>query len=171
MRICPRASPFLHTCVCAYVLVCFNVYTGVFKRSPHACQTSSSLLLSSLELSDTKVYEPQVRASLGTTAHVCRASGLIGYESVSWYAFLQSSVCPVAERRGNRLTRVSALLPESHGQDLALTVSYDIGTHKTVKARFWPWLSGKSAEIRIHSATAPWTGPEEFPTLIVIVGF
>ena len=31
-------------------------------------QPSSSLLLSSLELSDTKVYEPQIRARLGTTA-------------------------------------------------------------------------------------------------------
>jgi len=29
----------------------------------------SSLLLSSLELSDTKVYEPQIRALLGTASH------------------------------------------------------------------------------------------------------
>ena len=35
-------------------------------------QPSSSLLLSSLELSvDTKVYEPSVRARLGTAAHFC----------------------------------------------------------------------------------------------------
>ena len=33
----------------------------------------SSLLLSSLELSDTKVYEPQMRARLGTAAHFCEA--------------------------------------------------------------------------------------------------
>jgi len=32
---------------------------------------SSSLLLSSLELSDTKVYEPYIRARLGTAAHLC----------------------------------------------------------------------------------------------------
>ena len=31
----------------------------------------SSLLLSSLELSDTKVYEPSIRARLGTAAHFC----------------------------------------------------------------------------------------------------
>jgi len=31
----------------------------------------SSLLLSSLELSDTKVYEPYIRARLRTTAHFC----------------------------------------------------------------------------------------------------
>ena len=34
--------------------------------------SSSSLLLSSLELSDTKVYEPQIRALLGTASHFCR---------------------------------------------------------------------------------------------------
>jgi len=32
---------------------------------------SSSLLLSSLELSDTKVYEPHIRALLGTASHFC----------------------------------------------------------------------------------------------------
>ena len=30
-------------------------------------------LLSSLELSDTKVYDPQIRALLGTAAHFCKA--------------------------------------------------------------------------------------------------
>ena len=33
--------------------------------------SSSSLLLSSLKLSDTKVYEPQIRALLGTASHYC----------------------------------------------------------------------------------------------------
>ena len=33
--------------------------------------SSPSLLLSSLELSDTKVYEPQIRALLGTASHFC----------------------------------------------------------------------------------------------------
>ena len=32
---------------------------------------SSSLLLSSLELSDTKVYEPGIRALLGAVSHFC----------------------------------------------------------------------------------------------------
>jgi hypothetical protein len=31
----------------------------------------SSLLLSSLELRDTQVYEPQIRALLGTALHFC----------------------------------------------------------------------------------------------------
>jgi len=33
--------------------------------------SSSSVLLSSLELSDTKVYEPYIRALLGTASHFC----------------------------------------------------------------------------------------------------
>ena len=37
--------------------------------------SSSSLLLSSLELSDTKVYQPLVRALLGTAAHFCQVVG------------------------------------------------------------------------------------------------
>ena len=32
---------------------------------------SSSLLLPSLELSDTDVYEPEIRAHLGTASHFC----------------------------------------------------------------------------------------------------
>jgi len=35
------------------------------------CAPPSSLLLSCLELGDTKVYEPQIRALLGTAAHFC----------------------------------------------------------------------------------------------------
>jgi len=37
---------------------------------------SSSLLLSSLELSDTKVYEPELRALLGSAAHFCKVVDL-----------------------------------------------------------------------------------------------
>ena len=33
--------------------------------------SSSALLLSSLELSDTQVYEPEMRALLGTASHFC----------------------------------------------------------------------------------------------------
>ena len=35
--------------------------------------SSSSLLLLSLELSDTTIYEPQIRALLGTASHFCEA--------------------------------------------------------------------------------------------------
>ena len=38
--------------------------------------SSSSLLLSSLELSDTKVYGPQIRALLGTASHFCEIAVL-----------------------------------------------------------------------------------------------
>ena len=34
--------------------------------------SSSYLLLSSLELSDTQVYEPEIRAILGTASHFCQ---------------------------------------------------------------------------------------------------
>ena len=42
-----------------------------FKVFP-LCSSSSSLLLSSLELSDKKVYEPQMQARLGTASHFCK---------------------------------------------------------------------------------------------------
>ena len=37
----------------------------------HLSSSSSAVLLSSLVLSDTKVYEPYTRARLGTAAHFC----------------------------------------------------------------------------------------------------
>jgi len=41
-----------------------------------AASSASSLLLSSLELSDTKVYEPEIRALLRTAAHFCKVGVL-----------------------------------------------------------------------------------------------
>ena len=49
--------------------------TKVFKASfddEEVRDPSSSVLPSSLGLSDAKVYEPYVRARLGTTAHFCK---------------------------------------------------------------------------------------------------
>jgi len=43
------------------------------ERTVLSLSSSSSLLRSSLELSDTKVYEPQIRARLGATANFCKA--------------------------------------------------------------------------------------------------
>jgi len=52
--------------------------------SPRSTFSSSSLLLSSLELSDVKVYEPQIRALLGTASHFCEVVGrTIGVVSTS----------------------------------------------------------------------------------------
>jgi len=68
----------------------------------------SSLVLSSLELSDIQVYEPRLRALLGTASHFCDLSFL-----------------------NLRTLRDSPM-------------SSELCTYKTVKARFWPWLSGKS---------------------------
>jgi len=55
------------------------------KMLPLATVTSSSLLLSSLELSDTQVYEPYIRALLGTASHFCASSGGGGYGLVLAY--------------------------------------------------------------------------------------
>jgi len=46
-------------------------------RSPECSgKSSSSLLLSSLELSDTTIYEPYIRALLGTASHFCQVNVL-----------------------------------------------------------------------------------------------
>ena len=52
---------------------------GIFKDlyEMSLVTSSSSFLLSSLELSNTKVYEPQIRALLGTATHFCQAVVLI----------------------------------------------------------------------------------------------
>ena len=42
-------------------------------RTSNARISSSSLFLSSPELSDTKIYEPQIRALLETASHFCEA--------------------------------------------------------------------------------------------------
>ena len=39
--------------------------------APQKAPSSSSLLLSSLELSDTQVHEPSIRALLGTASRFC----------------------------------------------------------------------------------------------------
>ena len=45
--------------------------TNLSLHRKSAWSSSSSLLLASLGWSDTKVYEPQLRALLGTTSHFC----------------------------------------------------------------------------------------------------
>jgi len=42
-------------------------------RNPNTRWSSSSLLLSSLELSDTTICQPYIRALLGTASHFCEA--------------------------------------------------------------------------------------------------
>ena len=49
------------------------------------CSMLSSSLLSSLELSGTQVYEPQIRALLGTTSHFCQVVVLKLYRMASPY--------------------------------------------------------------------------------------
>ena len=45
-------------------------------RAHNPGESSSSVLLSSLELSDTQVCEPSIRARLGTAAHFCEVAVL-----------------------------------------------------------------------------------------------
>jgi len=58
----------------------------------HVLSSSSSLLLSSLEFSDTKVYRPSLRAHFGTAAHFCKVVVLklssvpIGPSSIDLYS-------------------------------------------------------------------------------------
>ena len=54
---------------------------GHVQRAAHLL-SSSSLLLSSLESSDTKVYEPSLRARLGTASHFCEV--VVLEFSISW---------------------------------------------------------------------------------------
>jgi len=49
----------------------FKLFPIHSEADPEPQPSSSSLLLLSLELSDTKVYEPQIRAFLGTASHFC----------------------------------------------------------------------------------------------------
>jgi len=59
-----RASPEVFGAMSARALATFGDFNA-------QVLSSSSLLLSSLELSDTKIYEPEIRASLGTAAQIC----------------------------------------------------------------------------------------------------
>ena len=49
-----------------------RAHRGPARPQVQLTDPSSSLLLSSLELSDTKVYALQIRARLGTAAHLCK---------------------------------------------------------------------------------------------------
>ena len=72
----------------------------------------SSLLLSSLELSVTNVYELQIRARLGTDARFCKIVILKLRTETS-----------TSERTGDEKSEgVQALLSDSQGQNPALTV-------------------------------------------------
>ena len=61
--------PILETC---WVVPC-SLGSGVAGSAPtkYAVLLLSSLFLPSLELSDTKVYEPSIRALLGSDPHFC----------------------------------------------------------------------------------------------------
>ena len=67
-----RTSLNVSTTIASPVCGRGNHRLRVFRASRFRASLSSSLLLSSLELSDTKVYEPYIRARLGTASHFCK---------------------------------------------------------------------------------------------------
>ena len=67
-------------------------------------QSSSSLLLANLELGDTKVYEPSIRALLGTALHFCK---IVDLKLIS--------VPNRVEARGSS-TRTTSSLPKLAGE-------------------------------------------------------
>ena len=81
---------------------------------------SSSLLLSSLELSETKIYEPQIRTLLGTASHFCEVTVLQltlhnTFESSSrTFRFSSLKLTPVAKFWGNVKVRVPRSLGTLH---------------------------------------------------------
>ena len=93
------------------------------KRSPPRPSLSLLSLLSSLELSDTKVYQPSVRAFLGTAAHFCEV------------------VVPLSSECGTHKTGKTRNwhIYDSQGQNLAHTRQSrpESSTYETVKARLW----------------------------------
>ena len=82
--------------------------------------SSSSVSLSSLELSDTKVYEPQIRALLGTAAHFCEV------------VVLKLRTVPIGWQVGDNLCEVDGVPVPNALQD----------TLKVLQAR--PHLSGET---------------------------
>ena len=84
--------------------------------------TSSSLLLASLELSDTQVYEPSIRALLGTVSHFCE---VVVVKCSIPRSGVVSDPLPSEEGTTYNILRTS---PESQGQNLALTVLFVPGS-------------------------------------------
>jgi len=107
---------------------------------PRNFSSSASLLLSSLELSDTKVYEPQIRARLGT------ATLFAG----------EASSCRFRANK-EKLNMFSGLLLEIQGQNLAVSVLYvpcllDTGT--TLRRELAPHVhSGDTTPCRMTGVT------------------
>jgi len=76
------------------------------------CVSSSSLLLSSLELSDTKVYWPQTLALLGTSSHFCEVV-ILKLRTVPIGTALNLRTLPVKAGSGE-LDKGEMCVPPSH---------------------------------------------------------
>jgi len=86
---------------------------------------SSSFLLSSLELSDTKVYEPQIRALLGTATQFCEVVVLklriiLEQTARSFLEEVQTLVAPEPSRRAGGCSFSTATSLQKGGNRLFL---------------------------------------------------
>ena len=80
--------------------------------------SSSSLLLSSLELSDTKVYEPNIRARLEAADHFCK---VVGHSAAS--PGLQDFIATAFGEE------IGTLLPNNQRQHRTLHIQKDVLPH------------------------------------------
>jgi len=99
----------------------------------------SSLLLSSLELSDTKVYEPQIRARLRTAAHFCEVvvSQHKTRRSGAARVHVEGVDRPGEVPRGEK-TLYAGTDPESYITEYTIVYDDEMFSPE-LEARFWPW--------------------------------
>jgi len=115
-------------------------------------QPSSSLLLSSLELSETKVYEPSIRARFGTAGTLAGKPN--SRSRLLWEACPQMLFGPPV--------CATPCTPErAPGRCRA-----NLQTNQPIKARLWPWLEPVFGKIIESFQVVPrcWTAAARRPT-------
>ena len=115
---------------------------------------SSSLLFSSLELSDTQVSEPEIRALLGTASHFCEVVVLTSrthHQDVVIAVGPPLCVLACTHLQGYlahknllpiRITRLSTLLPPEF-QDVVIAVG------RPVDGVMWEWTQMVDATLKV----------------------
>ena len=95
--------------------------------------SSSASLLSSLEVSDTKVYDPLIRALLRTASHICEVVVLKSFDSATSYAWAAPGrkLVQIPETRYLRL-RVWELCAQHSWISCTMPVPFCFGIHGLV---------------------------------------